>query len=503
MSIRKTLILACVLLAAVAYILRVEVPKTEAKRTAGMPFANLQKEAVQSIEIRTPAEAFTLKNPDPKPAHDPEAQVASIDVDSLKKWEFADLPGSELDRTALNALLTSLMGLNLDEALPSEDIDSNLAVYGLAEPGLILTVQDTSGSKTLQFGKQNEYVSKRYVKRADSPSIYLVSEGLFSTATKGKDNFRNRTPVAFIDGDLKSLSITDSRGVLTRLEMDDAFQWKIVEPARYTASNNTVSSLTRDLRALRATKFFDAAALSDYGLDRPAATVALQFKEGKASSPLEIRLASKKVDGKEQAFLALGGKPTIYQLETNPLPEVLKPVESFRDMETFRFATDQTVQVDISPYQESPITILKAGSGWTVNSKPGDENFVKALIDGLANLRAESFPTDNRDYGFGNPRLKIVVRLSSAGSDTKTTERTLVVGDSAAKVKNEDTRYYAAVDEGKEPFIISKETLKAISPKEELLVRAPGTPAPSPADISAQEGHPGEHPGEAEPPLEE
>ncbi len=499
MNIRKTLILACVLIAAIIYILKVEIPRDEAKSAEGKLFASVQKEALQSIGIRTPQESFTLKNLDPQPPKASDAQVASVDLDALKKWEVAEVPGSELDRPALNALLTALMALELDEPLPEKDLDSNLGVYGLAEPALTLTIQEGANSRTLQFGKQNEYVSKRYVKRADSDKIYLVNEGLYSAATKGRDNFRNHTPVAFIDGDLKTLSITDARSAVTKLAMNDSFQWSMVEPAQYTASNDVVSSLTRDLRALRVAKYFDSAALADYGLDKPAATVRLEFKDTAKTAPsLDLRLASKKVDGKDQVFLAINNQSTVYQLDTNPLAAILKPVESFRETSPFRFATDQVVQLDFSLFDEKPITVLKAGTSWTVNSKPGDDNFVRALIDTLANVRAESFPTDNRDYGFSNPRLRVVVRLASAGAEKGITERTLVVGDSAAKVKNEDTRYYAAVDEGKEPFIISKDTLKAIHPKEEVLVKSPdATAAPAQTPASAVE-----NPGEDEIPDE-
>lgn len=486
MSLRKTLILGVLLLAALAYILKVELPKDEAKKSEGMVLSGLQKESIESIEIKTPKESFVLKNTEPKPAQTAGTEATSIETDALKKWELGDIPGATLDRSAVNALITAALGLKLEDPLPASDVDADLTVYGLKEPELSLSINSLSKDITLEFGKENEYVSKRYLKVAGQPEIYLVGTGLYSAAAKGKENYRNRTPVAFVDGDLKSIAIQNAQSILTKFEMGESYQWRIVEPASYDASNTAVSSLTRDLRALRAAKFIDGKTPADFGLDKPAASISIEFKNAQIA-PLELKLATKKDSGKENAFLAVSGEPTIYQLETNPLSAILKPVDAFRETELFRFATDQVVQLDFNLYQEPPVSIVKTGQTWTVNSKPADDAFVRTLIDSLANLKAEGFPKDNRDYGFGNPRLKAVVRLASPGAEKSITERTLVVGDSAAKSGNEDTRYYAATDDFKEPFLIGKESLKAIRPREEVLVKAVAsaneTPAaePSPA----------------------
>ena len=131
-------------------------------------------------------------------------------------------------------------------------------------------------------------------------------------------------------------------------------------------------------------------------------------------------------------------------------------------------------------FKASPISIVKTGETWSVNSHPGDDNFVKQLIMSMSELSADSFPVDNRDYGFSNPRLKAVVRLQQPEADKKIVERTIVVGDNADRGSNDENRYFAAVDDMSEPFIISKESYKDIFPRLEILLRAKDAPTVAP-----------------------
>lgn len=482
MSLRKTLILAVVLLAAVAYILKVQLPKDEAQRSAGVVFGAVGKEAIESIEILSPAESFTLKNTAPELHPTVGSAPTAIDVDLLKKWELADINGSRLDHASVNALLTALLALKLDEPLPAKDLDSDLSVYGLKSPELTLRVAAGAKKTELQFGKENSYVYKRYLKLGDSPDIYLVSTGLFSAASKSKNEFREKSPVNFIDSDLKSLSIQDENGAITKLEIDAKYNWRVVEPTTYSANNAVVSALTRDLRAMRVAAFLDGRSATDFGLQQPKARVVLDFKDSLKRTPLELLLAVQKATNGEDAYLKTSERDTIYRLETNPLSAIVKPVDAFRETQLFKFATDQAVQLDFQLFEAPPISIVRNGDHWSVNGKPGDDNFVRDLVEALSELRADGFPKDNRDYGFGNPRLKLVVRLSTP--ENKTLERTLIVGDSAAKTGNEATRYYASVDGQAEPFTISKESYKAIFPREEVLLRS-DKPAPSVAAAPA------------------
>ena len=77
-----------------------------------------------------------------------------------------------------------LRTLKLEDPLAAEDIDKDLAVYGLAKPEITVGVKAPAGEKSLLLGKLNQYVSKRYVKEASTPAIYMSSNELFTAADK-------------------------------------------------------------------------------------------------------------------------------------------------------------------------------------------------------------------------------------------------------------------------------------------------------------------------------
>lgn len=473
MSLQKTLVLAVLLIAAVLYIVKIEMPREEAKKSEGVVFAGVEKENVESVEISNSKGSFVLKNAAPEARAVDAATEKAVDVQALDKWEIVSLEGAPLDQSSLNALLSAILGLKLEEPLPKQDLDTDLSVYGLKEPELVLTIREGGKDTLLTFGKENSYVYKRYLRVGENGDIYLVPTGLFSAANKSRADFRSKTPVSFVDSEVRTISIRNQSGVETKFEAAENYQWQMVEPARYSASASALSALTRDLRALRIAEFIDGAPPADFGLDAPDAKVELSFKT-EAKQPLELSFKAQRKDGKEEVFMSSNERSGVVRLDSNPLASILKSPDEFRETKLFAFATDQVVQADFQPFQESPVSLVKHSSGWTVNGKVADENFVRGLLESLSELRAAGFPADNRDYGFANPRLKVVVRLSEQAGGSK--ERTLVVGDSAVKEGREDTRYYASVDGGKETFTIDKQTLKAITAREEVLLQtAPAT----------------------------
>ncbi|MBN8549932.1 MAG: DUF4340 domain-containing protein [Deltaproteobacteria bacterium] len=482
MSLRKTLILAFLLVAALAYIVKVQMPHDEEKRAERMLFANLNNESIESISLSGMLGEFTLKNTEPRPHRTSGSQEDSMDVDALRKWQLADVQGADLDRSTLNALISALVGFTLDDKpLPAEDLDSDLEVYGLKTPALKIKVNGGGKTTELQFGKENSYVAKRYVRVGEGKDLYLVTPGLFAAANKTKNEFRNKAPLEFLDNELKSISIHSPQTGVTTFEIDDQYQWHITQPIRATASSKAMADLTREIRSMRAVTFLDGdLKLSDYGLDTPLIEVDMVFKGAAKREPLHLILSQPDGQPDSAVYLKVSDKPSIFKLESNPLPGISKPLDEFREFELFKFASDQAVQLDFEFFQAPSLSLVRTGDSWLVNSKPADINFVRGLLESLATLHAEGFPKDNRDYGFANPRMKLVLRLVGPEPEKKVIERTLMIGDSADQSAKEGTRYYAAVDGTSEVFLISKDTLKDIYPREDMLLQreAPTQPTP-------------------------
>jgi hypothetical protein len=129
------------------------------------------------------------------------------------------------------------------------------------------------------------------------------------------------------------------------------------------------------------------------------------------------------------------------------------------------------------------VVLARAGEDWKVNGEAGDKVFVRQFLNDLSELKAERFPDETRDFGFGNPRLKVTVRFEAKAGETGAgLEHVLVVGDPAEldEAKNPKS-YFAGVGALNEPFIINQDSFKKISPSLEILRQSSSSSAGSSA----------------------
>lgn len=497
MSLRKTLILGALLVGVLFYILWVEIPGEAERAKRDVVFNELSKEEIETIEIQRAGESYTLKNTAPKSSSKEEVKgpaATQHDPDFFKKWELSDVKGSELDSAALNGLLSALSDFRSGSALPKNEISEDLAVYGLKEPEVSVKVNAGNRELAVSFGKENEYLSKRYAKitgyqpvqESSQPSsdIFLMASGLYAATNKSKLDFRKKTPLEYLDSNVKSIELIEKNGKL-KLESTGDFAWRIVEPLSLKAGNAPISELHREIRNLRAAEFIDGdhLNLADYGLDNPALTLKINFKETVKTNPIEAQLGVLKTtkDGKteEKTYFSVTGKPSVFKLSDNPVTRIFKPVDAFREKKQFKFLPEEVEQLHFTK-GDSPLVLTKSGNDWKVNDKNADETFVRQLLKDLSDLEAKDFPQASEDFGFGNPILKVNVRLrektppnpgaqESPASEKPLSpnERVLVIGRQDPQSKN----YYATVDDQGEQFLVGEDVLKRITPKEEALVK--------------------------------
>lgn len=94
------------------------------------------------------------------------------------EWSLIEPVRDAADIFAVNNIADSIRSLQATSTLTDS---SKLAEYGLATPGMSVTVtySDTAATRrTMNVGGPNFNGSAYYVKTADSPTIYLVSNGL-------------------------------------------------------------------------------------------------------------------------------------------------------------------------------------------------------------------------------------------------------------------------------------------------------------------------------------
>jgi len=482
MNLRKTLLLAAVLGALVWYIRSVELPSEGAKRAAQQPFRAVPLEQFSAIAVTREGETFRLINDavekvGPAPAPTPDA-LALASIDRSKSWRLADVPAGALDKGAINALLSAVSNLSLEKAIPRAELNPDRAVYGLTKPAVEIAVTRGDEVKKILFGDLNAYVSKRYVTWGED--VYLVADGLFNAANKPRDDFRKRTPIDFVDSELRGLSITTLKSELA-FSLNDSYQWRMVKPAEYTASDAALAELGRSLRNIRVEEFLDApGADGEYGFGPGSVLVTLDFKPEVRPKPLvvEFSVPEGAAGGKSaDAFMRFQGTATVMRLASDPRGAILKSVFDYREKSLFKFATEKVEDMTIEPTEGETLTLVRAGAEWQVNGVPGDAPFVNDYVKKVAGLETSAFVTPGTALGLDTPALKISVNLRGDKPGAPAVKRVLVV--SSRSVDDPLKKgYYAGVDDLKEPFLIDAETLRNLVPRRESLIKVANDKVP-------------------------
>lgn len=491
MNLKKTLALACILLAAIFYIKKVELPHQQEIANKGAVLTDLSIAQARSIEVikqqpaGTPAAAdqkelnFTLVNskphdgvvPTPVPAGG--SRVDST-VETAKLWHLDGVEGGGLDPAVLTGFVNALKDLKADGPLPADQVGNDLSVFGLKDPALKINVKvDDKNSVQLSVGSENQYLSKRYLQISGDNGIYMIPSLSFTSLNKNRDDFRNKTPVSFFDADIKTVELEGEKGKVT-VEQGSPGVWQVTSPVQKTGSARHISDLLFSLKGLRAAEFVDNAGgdLSAFGLDKPSLVAQLKFDDKKSTQPLTIKIgkAAKKNEGakdSESYYFTTSTSGAVYKAVSNPLPQISKGADDLRDKEMFKLEVDAVQKISLSGSQVGSLEISRDGEKWTVNGKEGDALYVRQVLNNFSTLEASSFPSAPGQDPFKNSRLKAVLLVRKAADSKDTETKTLLIGDKFDK----SDEYYARVGEAGDLFAIKGEDLKKLAPSEVALLR--------------------------------
>ncbi len=481
MNLWKTLILAAIVVCVGFYIARIELPKDEVKQKAELLFPDLKVSAVRALSLKNvDGEVKFLQEASVDSAEKPaEDTLEIVDVD-IGKWKLDGLPQAPLDKAALNSLVSALTSLKREYEIPAADTEKDLSVYGLKEPALTVTFNDSSKNVSVLVGKESEMLKKHYMKLADSEQVFMGASSFFQSANKKRDDFRDKTPLDFFDSQLAKLQFKNDK-VDTTIEATSDLNWRVISPVVYTASNTAVTDTLRNLRNLQVTEYIDQPkALKDYGLEKALVSATLTFNEASKKAPTKVKLGkNEKGDG---FYLSIDGIPTVFKLSTDPMAVFNKQLDDFREKQFFKFQFDEVVSAEYLPKAGEKVLLTREGDEWKVNGKNADGVFVKVLLEKLAGASADGFPVVERDYGFAVPELTWNVVVKEELSDKKEEKKkTLVVG---ALVDSKGDKRYAASGDLSEAVILSQDSIKNITPMVETLLKIEPTPTATAAETA-------------------
>jgi Domain of unknown function (DUF4340) len=202
-------------------------------------------------------------------------------------WRMAEPGPAPADTNEVEAVLTSLAGLELDEVVGDNVTD--LAQYGLAQPRTTVTatVEGTAEPVKLLLGDKTPDGAGVYAKTGASPRVFTVAAYQEGALSKKPFDLRDRDLLHVKQDAVASIDVTGPEGAFSLAS--DGTDWKIVRPLETRAGRWSVDGLVGALASLRMESVAAETAedLKPFGLERPARTVRLGLKDG-SNRTLEI-----------------------------------------------------------------------------------------------------------------------------------------------------------------------------------------------------------------------
>ncbi len=499
MNMKKTLVLAVVLLAAFLYMKKVTIPAREQEATRNVVFAGLKPADLEQLRIErtqqgsSDLEAFEVRSLGQKdvegtPEAGEEAEKRGADDQGFSRisWTLVEVPGAAIDRTTIDAMVSSIKSLDVGSPIQDSQLDKDFSVYGLDKPILTVAVfRKGFGPIEVAFGKRNEYLLKRYAKVSGRAGVFLVDDGVFSALNKSSTDIRSKTPIQFADADVRELEIASSAGTvkLSRISGDE---WKIVAPTELAASSLLVSELLRSVRELRAVDFIDDTAVKpdSFGLSSPDVRISLSLKEGSLPPAVQISLSEVRgSDDKERTpktvYFQASSTKTIFRAATDSLEKFTKGVGDLRERRLLKLGADDIEKVRATGKGVEEIEIVATNTDWNVNGKRSDPSFVEQLLNDISSLQAIEYPVQAPTDAFSEVFLSLVITKKGEPKELVT----VTVGKEVTS-KSGAARWARVGDSGV-PVLITDLEAKRIVPREEALVEVAPAAQPTTASTPA------------------
>src|SRR5512145_1545414 len=204
--------------------------------------------------------------------------------------------------------------------------------------------------------------------------------------------------------------------------------WQMVEPLKVRGSGSTVQETLTSVLTARIDREIASApeAVAEYGLDKPAAVIAVAMKDG---TRRELELGSRNPTG-VWVYAREAGKPAVFLVGESVLRDATRPVADFRDRTVLSFERGAVSGVDIVT-RDAAITVEPAEGRWRITRPvmlPADRQLIDGFLDKLRNAQVKEFAAEGPP-ALGRFGLERPLRLTvHTGQDKDRASRTLLVG---------------------------------------------------------------------------
>ena len=303
------------------------------------------------------------------------------------KWQVTQPAAAPADEAEISGITSNLSTLAISRVIDEQA--SDFKQYGLEPARIEVTFRAGGHERKLLLGQKAPTGSDMYARLPDKPRVFLVPSFLETTFNKSPFDLRDKTILKIDRDKVDRLDIETPDHTITVAKQ--GADWKLSAPVQARADFGAIEGLvgrlnTTPMKAITAPDA-DAAALKEYGLDKPAATVRV------TSGSAQAGLAIGKSAGEGVVYAKDLSRPMVFTIESSLADELKKPADDLRLKDLFDARSFNTTRVEITRSGQT-VAFEKDKDTWKQvlpSAKAADATKVDALLTALTNTRATGF----------------------------------------------------------------------------------------------------------------
>lgn len=246
-------------------------------------YVSKEEKAESSSEEESKTEVFSVKTDDIKSLG---FIVDKKEVTFEKKddsWVKKDETAFPVNQTTLDSAASAIETVEADRVLEGVE---DLAEYGLDSPSNTVTVDTADGTTKLNIGDENTSTNQYYISRDDDDStVYVVAADTVSPFMNSLYDYAQGEDFPTIDSStVKKVQVSEDKDSYVLEENSDGATWDVSGDGssdKESADTTAAGNVTSGLGSFAFDQFvnYNAENLSQYGLDKPYATITVDYQE--------------------------------------------------------------------------------------------------------------------------------------------------------------------------------------------------------------------------------
>jgi len=329
-------------------------------------------------------------------------------------WQVTQPAAVPADEAEISGITSNLASLEVTRVIDEQAGD--FKQYGLEPARIEVGFRQGGHDRKLLLGQKTPTGSDMYARVPDKPRVFLVPSYVESTFNKSPFDLRDKTILKIDRDKVDRIEFeTPDRTVTVAKQGAD---WRLTAPVEGRADFGAIEGLigrlnTTPMKTIT-TPNADAAALKEYGLDKPAAMVRVMSGSSQAG------LAIGKSAGEGVVYAKDLSRPMVFTVETALADELKKPADDLRLKDIFDARSFNTTRIEIVRAGQT-VTFEKDKDTWkqvAPTLKAADGANVDSLITALTNARATGF-TDKAP-ALDAPELTATLKFDEGKQDKVT-----------------------------------------------------------------------------------